>query len=182
MLRHAMMPALVMLSLLPNPLAAQRPVSLQMGVGAHLPRGEFAQIAENGSGWGLGGGIQLVEYVGVYVGYSTLRFDSPEVGGDLRDSGFSGGISVVIPEVVRNFQPWIGGGVVLHRLDIGVSSNPGGRGDPGYGVGGGLLLPPLGAARIAPTVGYVRYTTPFPGREKLEVSYLSIGFSINFTS
>jgi hypothetical protein len=157
------------------------PLAFQLGFGANLPRGAFADVADPGSGWSIGTGVQLVDYLGIYAGYSRIRFDSTAFNGDLTDSGFSAGISVVLPDVASGIQPWLGGGIVLHRLDIAGAVDQPRRANPGLGLGGGVLLPAVGAARISPSLGYVRYRTPLPAQDELMVSYLSVGIAVNFS-
>jgi hypothetical protein len=169
---------------LAGPLAAQSPLplALQVGTGVVIPTGEFADVAENGAGFNVGTGFQLVPNVAVYGGYSWLRFPSTAFGGDLTDSGFTVGLSAVLPQIgTPRALPWAGIGVVLNRLTIEGAPVQPARGDPGLGLGGGVLIPLTPAIRLSPSVGYVRYSSPVPAGSSLDVSHLSVGVSLNIS-
>jgi hypothetical protein len=157
------------------------PLALQVGAGVVVPTGEFADVAGNGAGINVGTGFQLVPNVAVYGGYSWLRFPSTAYGGDLTDSGFTVGLSAVLPQIgTPRAMPWAGIGVVLNRLTIEGAPVQPARGDPGLGLGGGVLIPLTPAIRLSPSVGYVRYSSPVP-TGNLDVSHLSLGVSLNIS-
>jgi hypothetical protein len=109
------------------------PLAIQFGVGVEVPVGEFADVASNGTGISIGTGVQLVPNVALYAGYSRIRFDSTAFGGDLTDSGFSAGVSFVVPVGSPRVLPWVGAGGVLHGVEIsGASSQPATDGIQGW--------------------------------------------------
>jgi hypothetical protein len=165
------------------PLHAQAslPLAFQVGGGFVLPLGEFADVAGNGFGASVGTGFQLAPNLGLYAGYSWTRFESDLVTGDVTDSGISAGLSFVLPQLAASVFPWVGAGVVLHRLDIGGVAQQPSRGDPGLGLAGGVLIPLSAAVYISPSVGFVRYMSEFPGRAEIAVSHLSLGLALNLS-
>jgi hypothetical protein len=162
------------------PVEAQRiPLAFQTGVGADIPLGDFADLAGQGTGFAIGSGFQVAPSVAVFVGYSRIRFEGETALGDLVDSGFSAGLSFVLPTLAPRIHPWFGVGGVLHGLDIENSPVQPERWNPGVGLGAGILVPITGNVRVSPNAGYVWYRTDFPGRPDLDVTYLSLGLSVN---
>lgn len=155
------------------------PLALQIGTGLQLPVGEFADVVGTGYGGSLGAGFGIASNVGIYAGYSWTRFTSDLPTGDVVDTGLSAGVSFVLTELRPDLHPWVGGGLVLHRLRLDDAAEQPDRGRPGLGIGGGFVLPLGTTVRLAPSIGYLRYTSAFPGRDDLPVSFLSLGLALN---
>jgi opacity protein-like surface antigen len=157
------------------------PQAVQLGAGVVIPIGDFADVAEPGSGFTVGTGVQLVPNVALYGGYTRIRFPSTAFGGDLTDSGFSVGISAILPQLGSpSMLPYAGIGVVFHQLRIdGAATQP--RSDPGLGLGGGLLIPLTPRIRVSLPIGYVRYDAQ-TATGSLAVAYLSVGASLNVSA
>jgi hypothetical protein len=156
------------------------PQAVQLGAGATIPIGSFADVADPGSGFSVGTGIQLVPNVALFGGYTRIRFPSDAFGGDLIDSGFSAGLSATLPQLgTPSLLPYAGIGVVFHRLRIeGATTQP--RSNPGLSLAGGLLVPLTDRIRVALPIGYVRYNSQTT-TGNLDVSYVSVGVSLNLS-
>jgi hypothetical protein len=157
------------------------PLAIQLGLGGSFPLGEFADIADSpGYGFSVGTGFQIVPGISVFGGYSWTRFDSDAPTGDVTDSGVAIGLSALLP-AMGPVLPWAGASVTLHRLDLADAAQQPDRGGAGLGLGAGVLVPLGPRIHLSPSLGYVRYNSPFPGRDNLVVSYLSAGLSLNVT-
>jgi len=160
--------------LLAGPAAAQiphiTPFAFEGRAGLALPTGDLGDLAKNG--WVVGGSItyHAVPLVGLYAGASHAQMSS-EIEGNYEDSGFELGARVGIPTPLIPIDPWIRGGVAVHRLALtGAGTDTFDDWGTGYEVGAGLGFG-FGPISITPGVGYVSYRVNDDG-DDATVSYV----------
>lgn len=162
------------------------PLSVEGRVDAAFPVGDFADVAGNGAGFGVGASLGVAPGLGVYGTYSNTRFgvgigssDTP----DAADSGFSVGVTTALPGLTANVSPWIGGGLVFHQLAVN-GSRTGVDQDMGFEVGGGVAVGVAPGVRLTPGIGYRRYSASIPALGGLAardvgVQYVTAGVGLN---
>jgi hypothetical protein len=162
------------------------PLSVEGRADAAFPVGEFADIAGNGAGFGVGASLGIVPGVGVYGTYSHTRFGvgiGSDRTPDATDDGFSVGVTASLPGMSPNVSPWIGGGAVFHRLSVN-GSRAGVDQDMGFEVGGGVAIGVAPGVRITPGIGYRHYNASIPAlaglaARDLAVRYVTAGVGVN---
>jgi hypothetical protein len=75
--------------------------------------------------------------------------------------------------------PWLGSGLLIHRLEVTGAPVPDGSTSLGFEFGGGVAIPVAPAVRITPGLGYRWYNAPFIGRQSARISYLATGVGVN---
>jgi hypothetical protein len=165
--------------------AAQSPIPLAVEVRADaaFPTGSggFADLAENGVGFGVNVALQLIPNLGIYGGYSRTTFDL-DVPGNARavDSGFSVGLTTAIPGFGPAIMPYLGAGLLFHDLELeNVITPVTADGQLGFEVGGGLAIALLPRVRLTPGVGFRRYQAQFIGNQRETISYFTGGLGLN---
>jgi opacity protein-like surface antigen len=162
------------------------PLSVEGRLDAAFPVGDFSDVASTGAGFGVGASLGIVPGVGVYGTYSHTRFGVP-VGSDrtpdATDSGFSVGLTTALPGMSPRVSPWVGAGLVLHRLEVG-GSRSGIDQDVGFEVGGGVAIGVAPGVRLTPGVGYRHYGASIPAlgglaARDLTVQYVTAGIGVN---
>lgn len=155
-----------LLCALPATLTAQLPVPvvLEARVGWGSPMGDFADegVATPASGFAfaVGGRVDVIEHVGVFVGYEQVRFgcDGCEVL-DLDDeivlSGLEAGLQLGVPFPLAIADPWLRGALLYQTLAF---SGDGERlaSDPGVGIGiaAGVDFAVRSGVAVSPSVGF----------------------------
>jgi hypothetical protein len=162
------------------------PLSVEGRVDAAFPMGDFGDVADTGVGYGVGAALGIVPGLGVYGTYSHTRFgsapgstDTP----DATDTGFSVGLTAALPGTSARVAPWVGGGLVFHKLELG-GSGAGIDQEMGFEVGGGVAVGVAPGVRLTPGVGYRRYAASIPAlgglaARDLDVQYLTLGVGLN---
>lgn len=195
-----------------RPAAAQTlpttPLSVEVRGGAAFPMGDFADERQGNAetGWGYGGNVslQLNPALALYAGYDRFEFPSDnfevdlpgnvgDVDGKWIDSGFSGGVKLMLPlATMSRLGPWVKGGVVYRKLGVNLDDERFDEledeleTDPalGFEVGGGLSLPLGPRVAVTPGVRYLSYSAdPVDGGDgEVNVSHLTLdlGLSIRF--
>lgn len=165
-------------------LPAITPFSFEARAGLAAPSGDLADLAS--AGWTLSGSAtyHALPFIGVYVGYTRSQFgaddDVADVAGEghYTDQGLDAGLRVGIPTPLIPIDPWIRGGIVLHKLsaddfddpDFDTETDTG----TGFEVGAGLGFG-LGPLSLTPGVSYVSYDADFEdGGPEVTVSYLKV--------
>jgi len=143
-----------------GPAAAQiphiTPFSFEGRAGVAVPTGDMNQSTDPGVV--LSGSVtyHAIPLVGIYAGGTYARF-SVDGGGNATDSGLDVGARIGIPTPLIPIDPWIKGGLVVHRIkttDTGddLTSDWG----TGFEVGAGLGFG-FGPLSVTPGISYVRY-------------------------
>lgn len=147
--------------LLAGPARAQiphiTPFSFEARAGVALPQGDLNDVAS--PGFALGGSVtyHAVPLVGIYGGYSFAQFGQDGGDGDYRDHGFDVGARVGIPTPLIPIDPWIRGGVVVHKLELsGTAADASTDWQAGYELGAGLGFG-FGPLSLTPGVSYVHH-------------------------
>jgi hypothetical protein len=166
-----------------SPAAAQSgpPLAFQISAGVPVPLGEFGDLAGSGYGLSFGAGFQFLPDVAVSASYSWARFPSEVLGGDLTDAGFTLGVSGVLSSLNVPVLPWAGFGVSIHRLRISDAEDQPDQPGPGFTLSGGVLVPITTSLRLSPSLSFLRYRSPIPGREETVVSHLTAGVAVNYS-
>lgn len=160
------------LPILAAALLCAAPTPAQSGRGAGLsaegrwgvaaPVGEFADVTETGYGFTVRGIYGFAPALGVYAGFSRVRFPARGDGSDLVDSGLDAGLRLHLP-VVSALSPWLQGGLVFHEVETHRDGADGGTDDGSSGVGfeaGAGISLPLGArVSLHPSASYVHSST-----------------------
>lgn len=156
------------------------PFAFEARAGAAIPTGDMND--DTGPGLALSGSItyHAIPLVGIYAGgtYNKFSFDDGD-GLDLSDSGLDVGARIGIPTPLIPIDPWIKGGVVVHRIKIsdGEDSLDSDWGT-GFEVGAGLGFG-FGPVSITPGVGYVHYNASTDlADEDFTVSYLKADIGV----
>jgi opacity protein-like surface antigen len=162
------------------------PLSFDVRADAAFPTGDFDNIAGTGLGISVGVSAAVVPGFAVYGNYTQTRFGGGWTGGDdadAIDSGFAIGLSALLPGATQ-VSPWVGAGLLFHRLEI-AGSRQGISENPGFEIGGGIAVPITGQLRLSPAVSYRRYNAevqalpaPLPPGD-LTVQYFTLGVGLN---
>lgn len=166
--------------------AAQLPVPLAIEGRADLavPLGDFADVADNGVGFGASVAVGLVPGFAVYGSYSHVSFGvnlADDTDADAVDSGWSAGVTASLPAGGARFTPYVGAGIVRHELDL----DTGGEGEDdelGFEAAAGVAVNLGYGLRVTPAIGYRQYTAKVPvllGTGDLDVRYLTAGVGVN---
>jgi hypothetical protein len=136
-----------------GPLPAQLPFSLEARGGVALPAEAF-EGAEGGKAGEVSATWHALPFVGIYGAYQTNRFAWGDPGGHATDEGFAAGVRITLPPLLVPIDPWIRGGVVVHRLKTETRAFESGV---GYEVGAGLGFPLTRGITLTPGVLWTRY-------------------------
>jgi hypothetical protein len=161
---------------------AQSPIPLAVEARAHaaFPTVDLGTHARTGFGYGVSATVQLFPNYGLYGGWSRTEFDLEQQGGRAIDSGFAIGLTAAYPMLlVGGLTPWLGSGLLIHRLEVTGASVPAGNASLGFEFGGGVAIPLTPTVRLTPGLGYRWYNAPFIGRGSARISYLSAGAGLN---
>jgi len=134
------------------------PFAFEARAGAAIPTGDMNE--DTGPGLALSGSItyHAIPLVGIYAGGTYNQFSLDDADGvNVNDSGLDLGARIGIPTPLIPIDPWIKGGLVVHRIKISdseddITSDWG----TGFEVGAGLGFG-FGPVSITPGVGYVHY-------------------------
>ncbi|HYH78138.1 MAG TPA: outer membrane beta-barrel protein [Longimicrobium sp.] len=134
------------------------PFAFEARAGAAIPTGDMNE--DTGPGLALSGSVtyHAIPLVGIYAGGTYNKFSLDDGDGvDVSDTGLDIGARVGIPTPLIPIDPWIKGGVVVHRLKISDSEDDSSSDwGTGFEVGAGLGFG-FGPVSITPGVGYVSY-------------------------
>ncbi len=184
----------------PAALAAQMPGGFSVDVrgGVGVPTGDLGDDeefgAETGFGFGATAQFEVLPAVAIYGGWSRFAFPIesellPDVDADLVDSGFNGGVKLMLPSfMLGGLSPWIQGGAVYHNFELDGESEFGGvDGDGeiventlGYEVGGGLSFPLGQVISVTPGVRYISYSSDPDEVGEVNVSYVAADIGLMF--
>lgn len=184
----------------PAALSAQLPGGLSVDIrgGVGVPTGDLGDDEESGAETGFGFGataeFNVLPAVAIYGGWSRFAFPIesellPETDADYVDSGFNGGVKLMLPSfMISGLSPWIQGGAVYHNLELDAESDLADTESEvventlGYEVGGGLSFPLGQVISVTPGVRYISYSSDPDGDSEVSVSYVAadIGLSIRF--
>ena len=165
------------------------PLSVEGRVDYAVPVRDFDDIADEGISWGAGVSLGVTPGIGVYGTYSQTEFELSG-GGDveIRDAGFSVGLTAALPRV-SSLSPWVGAGLVIHQFDFNEDDAPNNHDagvdeDLGFEVGGGLAIPVGANIRLTPGIGYRQYGVDVGTlltASQFDVSYFTAGVGVNFS-
>ncbi len=162
------------------------PLSVEGRLDYAVPTGDFDDLADEGTSWGVGVSLGITPRIGVYGTYSQTTFaveDFEDV--DLEDNGFSAGLTASLPSV-SGLSPWVGAGLVKHEIAFeGEDGDEEGADENlGFELGGGLAIPVGANIRLTPGIGYRQYGVDvgaLPGTAEFDISYFTAGVGVNFS-
>jgi hypothetical protein len=163
------------------------PAAIEGRVDVAFPMGDFADMAGNGVGVGVGAVVTVLPGFGIYGSYSQTRFGGGWTGdepSDATDSGLAVGVSAALPGTM-GVSPWVGGGLLFHRLEVG-GTRDGVDEDLGFELGAGFAIPLSPQLRLSPAVNYRHYGASIPAlgglvSRDLNVQYLSLGVGLHLS-
>lgn len=146
-----------------------------------IPRGALAERWATGVGIGVRAGIQLPAHLTVYASYTGTQFDlDPFKDSHAIDSGLGAGVIRSLPIPPAGVEPWIAGGVLVHRLRIDGDSRPADGGRLGLEVAAGLNARPASAFQPTLAIGYRRYEARIFREQRDLVSYFHVMGGLKF--
>lgn len=182
-MKRPIVPALLLLlglGGLPSFAGAQVPLSLELHGGLGVPTGDLEDVSEPGLALGVDIMVEVIEYLGVYGGYTVASFGCDDTSIDCApteefdSSGFSLGIRGSLP-VTSSLHPWASLGALFHDIQRGVSEADG---DTGFEIGLGLELELSHMISVGPQVRYRSYsvteTLPDESESTTDIGFFTI--------
>lgn len=184
-MKRPIVPALLLLvglGGLPSSGGAQAPLSLELHGGLGVPTGDLEDVSEPGLALGVDIMVDVIEYVGLYGGYTVASFGCDDTSPDIDcapteefdSSGFSLGIRGSLP-VTSSLHPWASLGALFHDIQLGVSEA---EGDTGFEIGLGLELGLSHMISVGPQVRYRSYavteTLPDGSESTTDIGFFTV--------
>lgn len=184
-MRRPIVPALLLLVGLggvPSSAGAQVPLSLELHGGLGVPTGDLEDVSEPGPVLGVDIMVDVIEYLGVYGGYTVASFGCDDTSSEIDcapteefdSSGFSLGIRGSLP-VTSNLHPWASLGALFHDIQLGISEA---EGDTGFEIGLGLELELSHMISVGPQVRYRTYsvteTLPDESESTTDIGFFTV--------
>lgn len=166
------------------------PLSIEGGVHAVMPTGDWGDLAKTGIGLNGAVTFNVTPVLGIYGGYTWNRFDVDDDLGDVGDAkfteqGFDVGVKARFASPTGlPVTPFFRGGAIIHKMSIS-DSDVSFSGDykVGFDVGGGVEIPLAPKITLTPQVGYSQFN---PGDDEdqdvgdnVDVSNIHLGVGVN---
>lgn len=184
------------LILLPGMLRAQLPVSLavEARAGYAVPTGDFSGSAdtpafEAGPTFAVGGRLDLLAGVGLFVAYQQSRFGcltcrSDDLDGSAVLDGMEAGVHLA-PMTFAGVTPWLRAAGLVQALSFsGFGEQLYSRNGTGFGIGAGVEVPLAAGLTLAPGIRFQAVPAEFEfsnlPQRSVDVSFFSFDLGVGY--